>query len=106
MVFSYKLDFCYFECSPNIVGHNEVMTKPATVISTSIRGEICFKFRDFSPGIPGFEMTSRYDVFIALIVSVLWNSVIGNLRHEDEKSTPVKRDFSLFLVEMTGAIEN
>ena len=45
------------ECSPKIFGHNEVMTKPATVISTSIRGEICFKFRDFSPGIPGFEMT-------------------------------------------------
>ena len=50
---------CHFKSSTIIVGHNELMTKPATVFSipSPREGEICFKFRDFSPGIPEFEMT-------------------------------------------------
>jgi len=38
------------------------MTKQATIISTRqpAGGEICFQFRDFSPGIPGLPMTDFY----------------------------------------------
>jgi hypothetical protein len=53
------------KCNTVFIGHIEEMTKPAIVISTSSRGEICFKFRDFSSGIPGFEMIIMKEYFQA-----------------------------------------
>ena len=85
------LESCHFECSLNFfIGHNEVMTKPVIVISTF--GQLSFRrvpeekslcnVADFSPVIPGLEMTRRCIFVIFLIKNYLGKSVMGSRRND------------------------
>jgi len=78
------------------------MTKQATIISTRqpAGGEICFQFRDFSPGIPGLPMTDFYkalnmsQIQHQALLSFLAKRSLWETKNE-EKSLTIGTDFSV-----------